>query len=116
MAQNRIGLNLVTLKNGKDADALLKNMDLVQEAGFEGVGLWVSTVQQWLESGRSVSELAGETNDRNLLRYPYLLRGAGGLYATAWTALRRGSGQVAGDSKVGPPATPQQEPNSPLSL
>ena len=66
MAENRIGMNLVTVKNGQDAGVLLENLDRLSQAGFQSVGIWVSTVAQWKESGRSVSDLAKEIEDRNL--------------------------------------------------
>jgi sugar phosphate isomerase/epimerase len=66
MADNRIGMNLVTVKNGQDAGVLPENLDRLSRAGFRGVGIWVSTVTQWKESGRSVSDLAKELEDRNL--------------------------------------------------
>ena len=66
MAENRIGMNLVTVKNGQDAGALLENLDRVSQAGFQSVGIWVSTVAKWRESGRSVSDLAKEVEGRNL--------------------------------------------------
>jgi sugar phosphate isomerase/epimerase len=66
MAANRIGLNLVTLKDGEDADQLLAHLDRAQAAGFQSVGPWRSTLEQWVEAGRSVSDLAREIADRGL--------------------------------------------------
>jgi len=57
MLTPRVGLNLVTVKNGQDADCLEANLKRARSAGFQGVGLWVSTLRQWLDSGRSLAEL-----------------------------------------------------------
>jgi 2-keto-myo-inositol isomerase len=66
MLNLRVGLNLVTLKNGRDAAALPDNLERLRRAGFQGVGLWVQTIQEWLDSGRTVEQLAGETKSRGL--------------------------------------------------
>ncbi len=66
MGNFRIGLNLVTLRDGREAGRLGENLDRVSSAGFQGVGLWVSTIEQWLEAGRTVEQLAGEVQARGL--------------------------------------------------
>lgn len=66
MADHRVGLNLVTIRNGLDAAVLLDNLDRVAKAGFQGVGLWVSTVDQWQQGGRTVADLAAEIGSRGL--------------------------------------------------
>jgi 2-keto-myo-inositol isomerase len=66
MPQDRIGLNLVTLRNGQDAAALLPNLDRVRAAGFQGVGLWVSTIRQWLTGGKTLAGLVQEVHSRGL--------------------------------------------------
>jgi 2-keto-myo-inositol isomerase len=66
MTTHRIGLNLVTIKGGREADRLSQNLDCARRAGFQGVGLWVSTIEQWLTAGRSVEQLAREVNSRGL--------------------------------------------------
>jgi len=66
MAANRVGLNMVTIKDGQDAGKLLENLDRIQKAGFDSVGLWVSTLNGWLQAGNSVADLAGELAARNL--------------------------------------------------
>jgi 2-keto-myo-inositol isomerase len=66
VANNRIGLNLITLRDGEDADELLANLDRVRGAGFQSVGPWRSTLEQWVASGRSISHLAHEIAERGL--------------------------------------------------
>lgn len=66
MTEHDIGLNLVTIKAGREADRLEENLDRVREAGFQGVGLWVDTVEQWLARGRTVEQLAEQVSSRGL--------------------------------------------------
>jgi len=66
MVTGRVGLNLVTLKNGLDAARLRENLDRTARAGFQGVGLWVQTIEQWLSSGHTVAQLAREVEARGL--------------------------------------------------
>lgn len=66
MARHRIGLNLVTLRGGQDAAGLEDNLDRLRRAGFDGVGLWVRTVEQWLDSGRTIAQLGRAIGDRGL--------------------------------------------------
>ena len=66
MAIDRVGLNLVTLQNGQEADCLEANLDCVRAAGFQGVGLWVRTIQQWLDSGRTLAHLGEAVRARGL--------------------------------------------------
>ena len=66
MVTRPVGLNLVTLKNGLDGARLEENLDRVSRAGFQGVGLWVPTIEQWLASGRTVGQLGQEVKDRRL--------------------------------------------------
>ena len=66
MESLRIGLNLVTIRNGKEAKCLLENLDRVQRVGFQGVGLWASTIESWLGPGRSIDQLAEEVSSRGL--------------------------------------------------
>jgi 2-keto-myo-inositol isomerase len=66
MAHNRIGLNLVTLQGGLEAALLLQNLDRASEAGFDGVGLWVNTLRDWLAKGQSMDALRRETEARKL--------------------------------------------------
>ncbi len=66
MAQRRIGLNLVTLRNGRDADLVTETLDRVRRAGFHAVGPWAETLQGWRESGRSMADLAREIEGRGL--------------------------------------------------
>jgi 4-hydroxyphenylpyruvate dioxygenase len=61
-----IGLNLVTLKDGQEARLLPENLDRVRGAGFQGVGLWVPTIEEWLRAGRSLAEMREEINCRGL--------------------------------------------------
>ena len=66
MATYRIGLNLVTLRDGQDAAGLEGNLDRVRAAGFGGVGLWVRTIEQWLDSGRTIARLGEAVKSRGL--------------------------------------------------
>jgi len=66
MAHNRIGLNLVTLKGGQEAGRLLENLDRARDAGFDGVGLWVQTLKDWVAQGRAMDALAREVEARKL--------------------------------------------------
>jgi 2-keto-myo-inositol isomerase len=69
MEIKEIGINLVTLKDGNDADKILENLDYVSEAGFKGVGLWLSMLSQWKKTGRSIGDLNKEIRNRNLKVY-----------------------------------------------
>lgn len=66
MVHKRIGLNLVTLQGGREAGRLPENLDRAGEAGFDGVGLWVQTLKDWLAQGRSMDALRRETEARKL--------------------------------------------------
>jgi sugar phosphate isomerase/epimerase len=66
MADNRIGLNLVTLKGGLEADRLVANLDRARAAGFRSVGLWVQTLKEWVARGRSMESLGRELGARDL--------------------------------------------------
>jgi len=66
MASNRIGLNMVTIQDGNNAEKLLENLNRIRQAGFQSVGLWVSTIQGWLDAGNLLSDLASELKERVL--------------------------------------------------
>lgn len=61
-----VGMNLVTLKNGRDAAVLPENLDRLSRAGFQGVGLWTQTIAEWLSQGHTMAQLADETGSRGL--------------------------------------------------
>ena len=61
-----IGLNLVTLKNGRDRGLLKENLDRLARVGFQGVGLWTTTIEEWIAQGGSVRQLAEEAGARGL--------------------------------------------------
>ena len=62
----RIGLNLVTLRDGTSGEALPANLDRARRAGYQGVGLWVSTIEQWLASGNTIGQLVEAVHGRGL--------------------------------------------------
>ena len=61
-----IGLNLVTIRNGLDVKLLTENLGRVKKAGFDGVGIWVDTIENWVGSGRTVAEMARILRDNGL--------------------------------------------------
>jgi len=63
----RIGLNLVTLRDGRSAAALPAHLDRLQRAGFRGVGLWVQTLQEWLDGGRTPADLKAALDAHGLV-------------------------------------------------
>jgi 2-keto-myo-inositol isomerase len=66
MEPYRIGLNLVTLRDGLSGEALPANLDRARRAGFQGVGLWVSAIEQWLASGGTIAQLVEAVHGRGL--------------------------------------------------
>jgi len=62
----KTGLNLVTLKDGREADRLEENLDRIAAAGFDGVGLWTTLIAQWLTAGRTVEQMVDAVNQRGL--------------------------------------------------
>jgi len=59
-------MNLITLRDGLDQAVLAQTLDTVKGAGFEGVGLWLETIEGWLDAGRTIAQLADEIKDRGL--------------------------------------------------
>jgi sugar phosphate isomerase/epimerase len=78
MADNQVGMNLVTLKGGRDPepDLLLQLLDCVVEAGLDGVGLWVAAIEKWLAGGRSIADLSRALADRGLNAHEICFVGA----------------------------------------
>ena len=72
MADHHIGMNMVTIRNGRDADVLLENLDRLSVVGFQGVGVWTDTIEGWLSAGHTVAELAREITERGLSVYEVL--------------------------------------------
>ncbi|MFW6158476.1 MAG: sugar phosphate isomerase/epimerase family protein [Planctomycetota bacterium] len=62
----QIGLNLVTIRDGRDGGRLKDTLRLVKRAGFDGVGIWVNTIEDWVGSGRGIAQMAGLVRDAGL--------------------------------------------------
>ena len=85
MEDARIGLNLVTLRGGREGQRLEENLDRIARCGFGGVGLWASTINEWLAAadGRTIEQLADEVSKRGLavheICFTNVLDGEGGV-------------------------------------
>ena len=66
IANNRLALNLVTLKGEHDARHLLQKLKAASKAGFRGVGLWTTDTQAWVESGKRLGELHHAVADQGM--------------------------------------------------
>ena len=61
-----IGMNMVTLRDGREAGLLLENLDRIASAGFQGVGIWTKTIEDWLGQGNTLSQLSDAVGSRGL--------------------------------------------------
>ena len=66
IANNRLALNLVTLKGEHDAKHLLQKVDAAAKAGFRGVGIWTKDTDTWVKSGKRLGELHRAVADQGM--------------------------------------------------